>query len=92
MLRPSARVAGPYRVTFSPEAWRKIGLIPSSTFEALQVAVDRLASNLGSRSLPGEDAHTKQRLRAAGLHIVYQRDDETRTLTVVEFLPDRSAS
>jgi hypothetical protein len=74
-------------VTFSPDAWKKVGLSPAATFQALQVAVDNIASSMGTRRPPGEDARTELCAQAAGLLIVYQRDDETRTVTVVDFLP-----
>jgi mRNA-degrading endonuclease RelE of RelBE toxin-antitoxin system len=90
MHRSQARVAGPYHINFTPEAWRRIGLLPSSTFQALQSALDDLASNLGSRRPQGEDAHNELRMQAAGLLLVYQRDDETRTLTLLDFLPGSS--
>jgi hypothetical protein len=87
MLRSRVRVAAPHRVTFSPDAWKKVGLSPSATFQALQEAVDTIASALGSRRPPGEDAQTELCVQASGLLLIYQRDDVTRTVTVVDFLP-----
>lgn len=87
MLRSRVHVAAPHRVTFSPDAWKKISLSPSATFLALQQAVDNIASAMGTRRPPGEDAQTELCAQAAGLLLVYQRDDVTRTVTVVDFLP-----
>jgi hypothetical protein len=87
MLRSRVRVAVPHRVTFSPDAWKKVGLSPASTFQALQRAVDNIASAMGSRRPPGEDAQTELTVQVAGLLIIYQRDDMTRTVTIVDFLP-----
>jgi hypothetical protein len=88
MLRSRARAAaGPYRVTFSSDAWKKIGLSPTATFQALQYALDSIASTLGARRPPGEGAQSELCTQVAGLLIIYQRDDATRTLTVVDFLP-----
>jgi hypothetical protein len=74
-------------VTFSPDAWKKVGLSHAATFQALQRAVDNIASSMGSRRPPGEDARTELTVQAAGLLIIYQRDDATRTVTIVDFLP-----
>jgi hypothetical protein len=49
MLRSRVRVAAPHRVTFSPDAWKKVGLSPAATFQALQRAVDNIASAMGGR-------------------------------------------
>jgi mRNA-degrading endonuclease RelE of RelBE toxin-antitoxin system len=87
MLRSPARFASSYRVTLSSEAWKRIGLLPYSTFQKVRAALDSLASNLGARRPPGEDADTELRTRAAGLLLLYQRDDDTRTVTLVDFLP-----
>jgi hypothetical protein len=87
MLRSPIRIASPYRVTFSAEAWKRVGLLPYPTFQKLRVALDSLASTLGARRPPGEDADTELQTSAAGLLLLYQRDDKTRTLTLVDFLP-----
>jgi hypothetical protein len=87
MLRSRVRSTVPHRVTFSPDAWKKVGLSPLTTFQALQQAVDTIASAIGTRRPPGEDAQTELCAQAAGLLIIYQRDDVTRTLTIVDFLP-----
>jgi protein gp37 len=78
--RPVHRVAGPYRVTFSPEAWRLIGSMPSSTFQSLQRALERIADVLrraGSETEPMLSATLDD------LTIVYKLNDAERVLTVV---------
>lgn len=72
---------------FFADAWKKVGLLPSSGFQSLQAALDGLAGNLGGWRPPGEDAQTELHAQAAGLLILYHRDDATRTLTLVDFLP-----
>jgi hypothetical protein len=80
MERSVHRVAGAYRVTFSPEAWRLIGIMPSATFQSLQRALDRIADS--PRRVATE---VQSRLSATldGLTVVYELDDAERTLTVV---------
>jgi mRNA-degrading endonuclease RelE of RelBE toxin-antitoxin system len=92
MPHSSTSAAGSYRVTFSAEAWKRIGMLPHSTFQALQAALDDVANTLGSGRPSGEHTNTELRAQAAGLSIVYQRDDATRTITLVDFLPAPSAS
>jgi mRNA-degrading endonuclease RelE of RelBE toxin-antitoxin system len=85
MLRSPHRVFGPYRVLFSSEAWRKIGQISSDTFQVLQAAMDQVARALTTKRLEGEDATTELRVHTQGLEIIYQRDDEKRTVTLLDF-------
>jgi hypothetical protein len=80
MIRFHTRVAGPYRVTFSPEAWREIGRLPGGTFLALQETLDRLAQQ-GSCA-PAEATPQEVTFKLRALIIQCQRDDTTRTLTV----------
>lgn len=87
MLRSGVRGVAPYRVTFSCDAWKKICLSPSSTFQSLQQAVDSIAGVMGGRRPLGEDARTELCAQSSGLLISYQRDDATRTVTIVDFLP-----
>ncbi len=87
MLRSRVRVAAPHRVTFSPDAWKKVGLSPAATFQALQRAVDNIASAMGGRRPLGENSQTELTVQVAGMLIIYQRDDMTRTVTIVDFLP-----
>jgi len=83
MPRPIHRVAGSYRVIFSPEAWRLIGIMPSATFQSLQHALDRLASapSRGAAEAPASLSATMD-----GLTVVYELNDEDRILTVVNIL------
>jgi protein gp37 len=78
--RPVHRVAGSYRVTFSPEAWRLIGSMPSSAFQSLQRALERIADvsrRVGSETEPTLSATLDD------LTIVYKLNDAERVLTVV---------
>lgn len=83
MLRPTHRVAGSYRVTFSPEAWKLIGSMPSETFLSLQRALDLIAS-APSRGAAG--ASTGLSATLDGLTVVYELNDAERILTVANIL------
>jgi hypothetical protein len=80
MDRSVHRVAGAYRVTFSPEAWRLIGIMPSATFQSLQSALERIADS--PRRVAAE---VQSQLSATldGLTVVYELNDGERTLIVV---------
>jgi hypothetical protein len=83
MQLPVHRVAGSYRVTFSPEAWRLIGSMPSSAFQSLQRALERIADaprRTGAELLPDLSATLD------GLTIVYTLNEAERVLTVVNIL------
>ena len=82
-----SRVAGPYRVNFSPDAWKQIGRISSGAFFAIQEALERIAGQMGSARPQDEGAHTELHIEVGGLRVIYQRDDETRTLTLVDIRP-----
>ena len=81
MLRSYTRVAGPYRVTFSPEAWREIGRLSGGTFLALQETLDRIAQQ-GLSTVPAESAPREITFKLRTLVIQCERDDSSRTLTV----------
>jgi hypothetical protein len=85
MFRQHARVAGAYRVTFSPEAWKEIGRLSSSTFVALQEALEQLAQ----QSRPGStsDQTTAITFTVDGLVVHCERDDKTRTLILQRVTP-----
>jgi hypothetical protein len=89
MLRTLLRVAGPYRVTFSSEVWRRIGQMPSDAFQALQAALEKIAEAMGEARPVGESEQTELRATVEGLLITYQRDDATRTIILLDV---RSAS
>jgi hypothetical protein len=79
MFRQHARVAGAYRVTFSPEAWKEIGRLPSVTFVALQEALEQLAQ----QSRPSAQVDPTSALltfTVDSLVIHCERDDRSRTL------------
>jgi hypothetical protein len=83
MQRPIHRVAGPYRVIFSPEAWRLIGIMPSAIFQSLQHALELIA-NFPSRAAAGTP--TPMSATLDGLTVIYELDDAERILTVVNIL------
>lgn len=87
MFRQHARVAGAYRVTFSPEAWQQIGRLSSTIFTALQEALEQLAQ----QGRPEEEAVTLLTFTIDGLVISCERDDKTRTLTLRHITPDSSS-
>jgi mRNA-degrading endonuclease RelE of RelBE toxin-antitoxin system len=84
MQRPVHRVAGTYRVNFSPEAWRLIGSMPSSTFQSLQRALERLADS--PRRGAAAEAPSTLSATLDDLTIVYELNDMERTLTVVNII------
>lgn len=81
MDRSFQRVAGPYRVTFSQEAWKLIGTMPAVTFQSLQHALDRIAEAPHRVAAEGQSRRTAT---VDGLAIVYALDDAARTLIVVD--------
>jgi hypothetical protein len=48
--------------------------------------MEEIAKTLGSSRPPGEDGTTEMRAHAAGIQIIYLRDDATRTVTLLDFL------
>jgi hypothetical protein len=86
MFRQHERVAGSYRVNFSPEAWREIGRLPSATFLELQDALEQLAQQ--ARGATPEEANSPQHtFTISSLLIHYERDDQARTLTLHSLTP-----
>jgi hypothetical protein len=81
MLRSYTRVAGPYRVTFSPEAWKEIGRLSGGTFLALQETLDRIAQQ-GQSPAAEKGAPTEITFKLRSLVIHCERDEASRTLTV----------
>jgi len=80
MQRSVYRVAGSYRVTFSPEAWRLIGIMPSATFQSLQVSLERMATAPRRMATEG---HSQLSATMDGLTVVYELNEAARTLTVL---------
>lgn len=87
MQRSVHRVAGQYRVTFSSEAWRLIGIMPSATFQSLQVALDRIAD---APPLAAAAARSPLRATLDGLTVVYEQDDAARVLRVLDIVREAS--
>lgn len=81
MQRPTHRVAGSYRVIFSPRAWSLIGVMPAAAFQSLQLALERLAD---SPRWTAADAQRPLRATLDGVTVVYELDETERTLTVVD--------
>lgn len=81
MFRHHARVAGAYRVTFSPEAWQEIGRLSSTTFLALQEALEQLAQQ-GRPGTAAEGIPSTLTFTVDSLVISCERDDKARTLTL----------
>ena len=81
MFRQHTRVAGAYRVIFSAEAWKEIGRLSSTTFQALQEALEQLAQQgrPGTSADPGPGSIT---FAVDSLVVHCQRDDQTRTLVL----------
>lgn len=77
------RVAGPYRVTFTPEAWRLIGTMPAAAFQSLQRALERIAD--APRRGAFEEA-SQLSATLEGLTVIYAVDDAERTVSVVNIL------
>jgi len=77
----------PYHVAFSPQAWRKIGQMPHRTFRALQAALDAIAREMDAAPMASDSAGAELHTTAAGVAVTYQREDATRTLTVLEVRP-----
>lgn len=84
MHRIAPRVSGPYRVVFTPQTWKEIGLMPTALFDALQGAVDTLAMQCGRSSEPASEAPRRQRLTVEALVVTYERDDAARVITLVD--------
>jgi hypothetical protein len=81
MLRSHTRGAGPYRVSFSPEAWREIGRLSGGTFLALQETLDRIAQQ-GLVNVPAQSTPTEITFKLRTLVIHCERDDASCTLSV----------
>jgi hypothetical protein len=84
MQRTVHRVAGSYQVTFSPEAWRLIGIMPSAAFQSLQLALERIAG--APRPVATEEQSRRMSATLDSLTVVYELDDAARTLTVLSIL------
>jgi hypothetical protein len=81
MFRQHSRVAGAYRVTFSPEAWSEIGRLSSTTFQALQEALEQLAQQ-GRPGTPVNETLQLITFTVDALVISCERDDKARVLTL----------
>jgi len=79
--------SAPYQVAFSPQAWLQIGQMPHRTFRALQAALDGITQELDAVPKKSGSAGTEGSTTAGGVVITYQRDDATRSLTVLDVRP-----
>lgn len=82
MHRTLPRATSPYRVVFTPQTWKEVGLMPTALFDAFQHAVDDLAAKYGRLNVAEQPA--RQHLTVATLVVTYERDDSMRTLTLVD--------
>lgn len=82
----------PYRVHYSPQAWREVGRMPAETFLALQELLERMgdAAHRTPEAASGEPA--RQALPGHGLVLEYTWDERSRTLTLMalERVPRRA--
>lgn len=85
MFRQHSRVAGAYRVTFSPEAWKEIGRLSSTTFMALQEALDQLAQQ--GRPGSSSEPNTAISFMVDCLRVHCERDEQSRTLILQRVTP-----
>jgi hypothetical protein len=58
MSRSPTRAAGPYRVHFTSDAWKKIGQLSTASFQVIQAALEEIASGMGTARPVGDDADT----------------------------------
>jgi hypothetical protein len=84
MPRLAPRATGPYRVVFTPQTWKEIGLMPTALFDAFQRAVDDLAEKCGRLSGPAPEKQPGLRFNVDVLVVTYERDDATRVITLVD--------
>ncbi|MFP2907038.1 hypothetical protein ACLESD_18725 [Pyxidicoccus sp. 3LFB2] len=84
MHRIAPRATGPYRVVFTPQTWKEIGLMPTALFDAFQGAVDELAEKCGRSVEPASEEPRRQRLTLEVLVVTYERDDAARVITLVD--------
>ena len=84
MHRTLPRPSGPYRVVFTPQTWKEIGLMPTPLFDAFQQAVDELASKCARLTAPTSERPALSRFTVDTLVVTYERDDAARSLTLVE--------
>lgn len=92
MLRSLPRIAGPYRVVFTPQTWKAIGQMPTALFDALEQAVDDLAEKCGRLNASMPQVQGPLRLTVEGLTILYERDDTARVITLTEIVQAPNAS
>ncbi len=91
MHRLIPRATGPYRVVFTPRAWKEIGLMPTARFDALQRTLDDLAAKCGRLSPPAGPS-LQLRLTVNALVVTYERDDAARIITLVDITRPPSES
>jgi hypothetical protein len=84
MHRTLPRVAGPYRVVFSSQAWKEIGLMPTGGFDALRLAVEDLADRCSRLNARPSAQPVRLSFTVDGRTVLYERDDAARTLTLME--------
>jgi mRNA-degrading endonuclease RelE of RelBE toxin-antitoxin system len=83
MLRSLPRAQGPYRVVFTPKAWKAIGQMPTAMFDVFEQAVEDLADKCGRLNASTPGVQRPLRLTVGTVEIHYERDDATRVITLV---------
>ena len=78
MRRIPTSSPAPYRVSFSTEAWKQIGTMPSSVFQALRGTLARMANELHPRG-----PQSPQRVILEGVEVIYTWDEATSEVRLV---------
>jgi mRNA-degrading endonuclease RelE of RelBE toxin-antitoxin system len=86
MVHPPPQKSGPYRVRFSPAIWPLVGRMPSDGFRALQEVLERIATEADHTPAQGEGAKVSRRIAVDNQVLVYEQDDATRTVTLLELI------
>ncbi|WP_223640526.1 hypothetical protein [Corallococcus sp. EGB] len=75
------RLVLPYRVHYAPPAWREVGRMSAEAFEALQLALARLAERTKTQdSVAGPARHV---VEGHDLELIYEKDPRASTLTLL---------
>lgn len=63
-----------------------MGRIPSEEFRALQEVLERIAAEVGHTAPQREGSEAPRRMAVENVVLVYELDDATRTLTLLELI------
>jgi hypothetical protein len=86
------RSHAPYRVHYSPQAWREVGRMSAETFLALQDVLERLGDPAyrGPEAAPGEPIRHMLSGHALVLEYTWEERSRTLTLLALERVPRRA--